>query len=34
MKEKLNKITEKNSVKILNAFVERKVSEFYFLFWD
>ena len=34
MKEKLNKLTEKNSVKILNAFVEHKVSEFYFLFWD
>ena len=34
MKEKLNKLTEKNSVKILNAFVGHKVSGFYFLFWD
>ena len=32
MKEKLNKLTDKNSVKILNAFVEHKVSEFCFLF--
>ncbi len=34
MKEKLNKLTDKNSVKVMNAFVKHKVSKFYFLFWN